>query len=130
MTTPTVASAGDRGARSLATERVIGRLLIAATYVSVGLLAMGVILMVVRAISPTSGGPDLDLPTLGARLVALDPAGFLWLGLLAVVAAPIVRVAVAGMAYARDGDRLMVGISIAILAVIAVGVASAITVAG
>lgn len=130
MTTPTSVSPGDPGARSLATERVIGRLLIAATYVSVGLLAVGVILMVTNAISPTSGGPDLDLPALGARLAALDPAGFLWLGLLAVVVAPIIRVVVAGLAYAREADWLMVGISIAILAVIAVGVASAITLAG
>jgi len=116
--------------RSLATERAIGRLLIAATYVSVGLLALGVVLMVGRGISPTSGGPDLDVSSLGTRLATLDPAGFLWLGLLAVVAAPIVRVVVAGLAYAREGDRLMVGVSIAILAVIVVGVASAITVAG
>ena len=46
-------------------------------------------------ISPMSGGPPLDLETLGAQLVALDPAGFLWLGLMAVIAAPIGRVIVA-----------------------------------
>jgi len=128
--TTRAAPATDPLARALATERAIGRLLIAATYVSVGLLAVGVVLMVSGGISPTSGGPDLDLSTLGARLAALDPAGFLWLGLLAVAAAPIVRVIVAGLAYAREADRLMVGISVAILAVIAVGVAGAITLAG
>jgi uncharacterized membrane protein len=121
---PSAAAAG----RSVATERRLGRLLITATYVSVGLLAIGFVLMVADAISPTSGGPNLDLATLGAQLVALDPAGFLWLGVVVVIAAPIGRVIVAALAYAREADWLMVGVSIAILAVIAVGVLSATTV--
>ena len=69
-----------------------------------------------------SGGPPLDLATLGAQLVALDPAGFLWLGLMAVIAAPIGRVIVALIAYVRDEDWLMVTVSVAILVVIAIGV--------
>ena len=117
-------------ARSLAAESLIGRLLIAVTYVSVGLLAIGVGLMVAHGISPTLGGPALDAPTLGARIVGLDASGFLWLGLLAVIAAPIGRVIVAGVAYARDADWLMVGVAIGILLVIGVGVAYAITVSG
>ena len=113
--------------RTVVAERLIGRLLITVTYVSVGLLSIGVALMVADAISPTSGGPNLDLATLAAQLAALDPAGFLWLGLLAVIAAPIGRVIVAAIAYAREADWLMVGTSVAILAVIAVGVVSAMT---
>ena len=115
-------------ARALAAERLIGRLLIAVTYVSVGLLAIGVVLMVADSISPTSGGPPLDLATLGAQLVALEPAAFLWLGMLAVIAAPIGRVIVAAVAYARESDWLMLGVSIAILVVIAVGVISSLTI--
>jgi uncharacterized membrane protein len=56
----------------------------------------------------------------------LKPIGFLWLGLLAVIAAPIARVGVALVAYAREGDRLMVAVSAAILLVIAVAIGSAI----
>jgi uncharacterized membrane protein len=115
-------------ARALAAERLIGRLLIAVTYVSVGLLAIGVVLMIADSISPTSGGPPLDLATLGAQLVALEPAAFLWLGMLAVIAAPIGRVIVAAVAYARESDWLMLGVSIAILVVIAVGIISSLTV--
>ena len=115
--------------RALATDRRIGRLLIAITYLSVGLLAVGVGLMVVNAISPTSGGPRLDLATLGTQLLAFDPAGFLWIGLLAVIAAPIGRVIVAAVAYVREADWLMVGVSVAILIVIAIGVLSSLTVA-
>lgn len=117
-------------ARTVAAERVSGRLLIAITYVSVVLLLIGVALMVKDGISPLDGGPGLDLASLGATLAALGPAGFLWLGLLVVIAAPICRVIVAGIAYARDADWLMVGISVAILLVIAVGVGSALTVRG
>jgi len=108
--------------RAYAAERTIGRLLIGITYVSVGLLAIGFVLMIANGISPLDAGPPLDLRTLGAQLVALDPAGYLWLGLLAVIAAPIGRVLVAAFAYARDADWTMVAVSVAILAVIAIGV--------
>ena len=114
--------------RRLAAERLIGRLLIAVTYVSVGLLVIGVTLMIADGISPLSGGPSLDLATLGAQVAALDPAGFLWLGLIAVIAAPIGRVIVSAITYARDADWLMVAISLGILLVIAVGVGTALTV--
>ena len=115
-------------ARAYAAERTIGRLLIAITYVSVGLLAVGFGLMIANGISPLDAGPPLDLATLGAQLVALDPAGFLWLGLLAVIAAPVGRVIVAAGSYGRDRDWTMVAISIAILAVIVVGVVTAVAV--
>jgi uncharacterized membrane protein len=114
--------------RTAAAEAVIGRLLIAVTYVAVGLLVIGVGLMIADGISPLSGGPGLDMASLWSGLLALEPAAFLWLGLLAVVAAPIGRVSVAAIAYARDGDRLMVAIALGILAVIAIGVGSALTV--
>ena len=114
--------------RAAAAERLIGRLLLAVTYVAVGLLVIGVLLMVADGISPLSGGPPLDLATLGSQLLAFEPAAFLWLGFLAIVAAPIGRVVVAAVAYARDRDWLMVWISLAILVVVAVGVAAASTV--
>ena len=122
------APATTQSDRAAAAERLIGQLLIAVTYVAVGLLAIGVLLMVANGISPLSGGPPLDLATLVSDLLALEPAAYLWLGLLTVVAAPIGRVIVAAIAYARDADWLMVGISLAILTVIAVGVGSALTV--
>jgi uncharacterized membrane protein len=107
-------------------ERSLGRLLIGLTYVAVGLLAIGVALMAVHGISPLGGGPRFDASRLLADVAALAPAGFLWLGLLAIIAAPISRVAAAAIGYARDGDRAMVGIAVAILVVIAASVASAI----
>jgi uncharacterized membrane protein len=116
---------GARRARALQAERLIGRLLIGVTYVSVVLLLVGVGLLIAAGISPLSGGPGLDLGLLPSDLLGLDSTGFLWLGLLAVIAAPIARVTVALLAYARDEDWLMVGVSAGILLVIAVAIGSA-----
>ena len=115
----------NRDTLAIDAERRIGRVLIAITYLSVALLIIGVGLLLGAGISPVSGGPGLDLTTIGSEVVALGPAGFLWLGLLAVIAAPISRVVLAAVAYARSDDWQMVAISVAILAIIAVGVATA-----
>jgi uncharacterized membrane protein len=114
-------------ARAIAAERRIGRVLIAITYVSVALLAVGVVLLLGGGTSPMAGGPALDVAAIGAQLASLEPAGFLWLGLLAVIAAPVARVALAGFVFLRDGDRTMAGIALAILAVLAIGIAIAAT---
>jgi len=118
-----------RRSQQVSAERIAGRLLIVITYISVGLLVVGFALMLADGISPLDGGPPLDLATLGTQLRAFDPAAYLWVGLMAVIAAPIGRVIVSGVSYARADDRLMVAVSIGILAVIAVGVATALTVA-
>ena len=105
-----------------AAERLIGRLLITLTYVSVALLVVGVALLLGAGISPLAGGPGLDPASLGAEILALDPVGFLWLGLLAVIVAPIGRVVVAGVAYGRNGDGLMVGVAVGIVSIIGIGI--------
>jgi len=115
----------DAEATRLGAERRIGQLLIAVTYVSVGLLTVGVVLLLAAGISPLAGGPGLDLTTLPAQLAGLDAAGFLWLGLLAVIAAPISRVVLAAASYARSEDWPMVAVAVAILAIIAIGVVTA-----
>jgi uncharacterized membrane protein len=106
-------------------ERLIGRLLIGLTYLSVALLVVGVVILLAAGTSPLSGGPGLDLAALSGQVATLSPDGFLWLGLLTVVAAPIGRVVLAAFAYARAGDRQMVLVAVAILGVIALGVVTA-----
>jgi uncharacterized membrane protein len=106
-------------------ERSIGRLLIVVTYVAAVLLLVGVLLMLAGGISPLSGGPPLDVSTLVADLGSLQPAGFLWLGLIAVIATPITRVVAAAIAFGRAGEARMVMVAIAILAVIAVSITTA-----
>jgi uncharacterized membrane protein len=108
-------------------EQSIARLLTIGTYASIALLVVGVGLMVVNGIAPLSGGPAFDLARLGSDLAALRPAGFLWLGLLAVVATPTARVAVSLVGYARRGEQAMAVIAVLILLVIvtSVGLAQA-----
>ncbi len=111
--------------RQLEVERLIGRLLVWLTYISVGLLVAGVVLMLVeRHLAPRPSSP-FDPASIVADVTALRPVGFLWLGLMMVIATPILRVLVAGLGYARDRDWTMVLVAIGILVVIAVGVATA-----
>jgi uncharacterized membrane protein len=107
-------------------DRLIGRLLIGVTYVAGALLLVGVLLMLAAGIDPLSGGPSLDPGAVVGDVVSLQPAGFLWLGLIAVIATPISRVVAAAVAFASAGERRMVGVALAILLVIAVSVATAV----
>jgi uncharacterized membrane protein len=107
---------------ALAIEVTLGRVLIGLTYVAVALLVVGVVMLLATGQAPLSGGPDLDIDSLLADLQSLDAAGFLWLGLLAVIATPVAQVVLAGLAFSRQGDRLMVLVAAAILATLATGV--------
>lgn len=106
-------------------EQSIARLLTVGIYISIALLAVGVVLMMFNGIGPLSGGPAFDLGRLASDLAALRPAGFLWLGLLAVVATPAARVAASLVGYARRGEEAMAIVAVLILIVIATSVALA-----
>jgi uncharacterized membrane protein len=106
-------------------ERSIGRLLVALTYVAVALLAVGIVLMLSHGISPLAGGPRLAIGRLVRDVTELAPGGFLWLGLLVVIATPVSRVVAAAIGYAQTGNRLMVAVAVAILAVLALSVTTA-----
>jgi uncharacterized membrane protein len=88
----------------------------------VGLIGIGSLLLLAGGGSPIQGGPPLDLATLPADLLALRPAGFLWLGIVGVLATPGLRVARALLGFWRRGEQRMVAVSVLVLAVIAVGV--------
>ena len=103
-------------------ERSIARLLTIGTYASVALLILGVVLMLATGIAPRSGGPAFDLTKLVPDLLALRPAGFIWLGLVAVVATPAARVLAGLIGYARREDRTMAIVAALILLVIALSV--------
>ena len=109
-------------ARRAADERQIGRLIVRITYLAVALLGVGVVSMVVTGVSPLDAVPTLDAAGLIAAIGGLRPEGVIWLGLMAVIATPIIRVLAAALAYARGAEWRMVAVSIAILAVIACGV--------
>lgn len=116
------AAAESLTAEAQAAEARLGRYLIGFTYVAVMLLVVGVLVLLATGRSPLAGGPDLDLGRLVNHLGSLDAAGFLWLGLLAVIATPLGRVVLAGIAFARQRDRMMLCVAAAILLVVALGV--------
>ncbi len=103
-------------------EVALAHVLQLGTYASVTLIAVGAILLLAGGGSPTQGGPPLDFATLPADLLALRPAGFLWLGILGVLATPALRVLRALLGFARRGEQRMVTVSALVLAVIAIGV--------
>jgi uncharacterized membrane protein len=104
-------------------DLAIARLLMAGTYLSVALIAVGVTLLIGASISPLRGGPRFDLARLIGDLLAVRPEGFLWLGLVLVIATPSARVAASLVGYFRRGERSMSLVAAAILAVIALSVA-------
>lgn len=106
-------------------ERTIARLLTVGTYLSIGLLSIGLLLMLAGGIGPLSGGPAFEPASLVGDIVALRPAGFLWLGLIVMIATPAARVATSLVGFGRTGERPMVVVAALILAVIAISVALA-----
>jgi uncharacterized membrane protein len=104
-------------------DRSIARLLTVGTYGSVALLGVGVVLMLAAGIAPLAGGPRFELDLLVDDLVHLRPVGFLWLGIVAVIATPSARVVASLIAFARNGERRMAIVAALILAIIVLSVA-------
>jgi uncharacterized membrane protein len=104
-------------------ELALAHVLQLGTYASVALIAVGSVLLLAGGGSPLDAGPALDPAAIVSDVVAVRPAGFLWLGIVGVLATPGLRVVRALLGFARRGERPMVLVSIAVLAVIAVGVA-------
>jgi uncharacterized membrane protein len=101
-------------------ERMVRRVLLTGIALAVALLAAGVVLSVVDAQGLPSGVvPVADLP---AQLVVLDPAAYLSLGLIVLIATPFVRVAGSLVAFARERDRRYVLVTAVVFAVMCVSV--------
>jgi uncharacterized membrane protein len=67
------------------------------------------------------GGTTADPTDFGAlpdRLGALEPLALSQLGLLALLATPVLRVAASVVGFALEGDRLYAGLTFAVLAVL------------
>lgn len=115
------------GTEPVILEVALAHVLQLGTYLSVGLVAAGSVLLLAGGGSPLAGGQPFDLGRLVGDLVALTPAGFLWLGILGVVSTPALRVLRALLGFARRDERRMVAVSALVLGVIAVGVVVGVT---
>lgn len=111
-------------------DAMIARVLMGGTYVSLALVAAGVVAMMGAGVSPLDAAPPFGSGGLVAALVALRPEGILGLGLIAIVLTPSLRVAASLFGYLGAGERAMAGVSLAILAVIAASVVLAIGLEG
>ena len=61
-----------------------------------------------------------DFGSVGASLLALRPVGIAQLGLVVLIATPVVRVGASCAAFALEGDRLYAAITLAVLAILLV----------
>lgn len=103
-------------------EVALAHVLQLGTYASVAMIGIGSLLFLGSGGSPTQGGPPFDLSTLPADLLALRPAGFLWLGIVGVLATPALRVTRALLGFWRRAEQRMVAVSALVLVVIGFGV--------
>jgi uncharacterized membrane protein len=101
-------------------ERTIRAVLLAGIAVSVALMAAGLVLGIVRGESlPRAMVPLSALP---AALAHLDPAAYMSLGLIVLVATPFVRVVGSLVAFAVERDRAYVLVTGTVLVVMCAGV--------
>jgi uncharacterized membrane protein len=112
---------GSAGARA-GLESNLARVLHIGTYVSMALIAVGTALLVIGGGSPMDAAPLLDLGRIPADILGARPEGFLWLGVLGVLATPMLRVVAALVGFARAGEWRMVGVAAAIVVVVAAGI--------
>jgi uncharacterized membrane protein len=104
-------------------ELRIARLLILGTYLGVALLAVGILLMLASGTDPLATPSAPFVPaSIPGDVLALRATGFLWAGILVLMALPVTRVAIAAAAFARAGDRRMAAIAVAVLVVLAISV--------
>ncbi len=108
--------------RAAGLEGRVAGLLRLGTYGAVGLIMCGVILMLASGRSPLDQASAFDPAHLVDDLIALRPTGFLWLGLLVVLATPAARVAVSVAGFARAAEPRMAGVAVLVLVVIGAGI--------
>jgi uncharacterized membrane protein len=103
-----------------AVERTVSRVLIVGIALSVTLMAAGLVLGIVGG-EPIPQGV-VGFAQLPHALVALDPAAYLSLGLVVLIATPFVRVGGSVVAFALEHDRRYVLITAVVFAVMCLSV--------
>jgi uncharacterized membrane protein len=123
---PATAGPGDL---SPATHRTMSAVLRVGLAVALALLAGGIVALTVRSAGTGSGGwiasnplvRYLDLRRLGAGLADGSPEAYLTVGVFAMIATPVVRVAAGIRAFVGHGERRMAALTGAVLALLLVG---------
>jgi uncharacterized membrane protein len=125
VTSPVIGpTSGADTARRL--ESVIARMLTLGTRAAVVLVLIGVVLMLAAGVDPlTAAFGPFSLGAIPGDLLALRPEGFIWTGLLVVMAMPVGRVVVSGFGFLAAGDRRLALISLLVVLVLTASVVAA-----
>ena len=115
-------TAGPHRSPAADLDRTVGRLLTIGTNAAVLLLAIGCVLLFAYRLDPLAGGPPLEPGLIIDDIVHLQPAGFIWLGLLVLLATPVMRVVVSLRGFIIRGERTMSIVAALILVVIALSI--------
>ena len=100
-------------------ESRVSRLLVIGTYLAIGIVLVGVVGLLASGVDPlVLATPPFDLRQIPADIAAGKPEGFLWLGLVAVLALPLGRVIVAGLGFLAARDTRLALVSLAVLLVV------------
>ena len=103
-----------------AIETLAARLLVVGTYLAVGLILIGVLGMLAQGIDPMSAtAPTFDPTAIPSDIASLQPAGFIWAGIVVVMTLPIGRVVVAGAGFFASGERRLALVSALVVLVVA-----------
>jgi uncharacterized membrane protein len=116
----------DKTPQELAMEQVIGRVLQAGVVLAAAVVLVGAIMLLVQHGSTPpdfhafAGEPE-GLRSLGGILsgsLALDAAAVVQLGLVLLIATPVLRVALTLVGFAVQRDRLYVAVTAIVLAIL------------
>lgn len=117
-------STPERGDLIGQAELIISNVLRGGVLVSAGVIVLGVILFYARAAGSAHGLIDRPYPrslsSVGTGLVHGDPLAVVALGLLILLATPVIRVAVSIVAFALEHDRLYMLITLLVLFILLV----------
>jgi uncharacterized membrane protein len=69
-----------------------------------------------------TGAATTDFSNLPSRLATLEPAALCQLGLLALLATPVARVAASVIGFALERDRLYTAITLAVLTILLISI--------
>lgn len=113
-------------------EARISRVLVAGTYLAIGLVLVGVLGMLAAGIDPLNhpAPPTFDLAAIPSDIANLRPEGFLWLGLITVLALPLGRVIVSGLGFLAARNTRLALVSLAVLLVVTASIVAAIGLEG
>lgn len=100
------------------TTRWIGATLRWGSYLSALLLLVGVAWILLASDVPIQAGPPMPLAALGGQLAEGNPYAVMQLGLMLLLATPLVRVAVAGVSFWLGRERRYTLLALGALAVI------------